>query len=487
MTLQNDPPKLNRHREGNVKFSRSFKDMIALCLQKDPSRRPSAEALLKHSFFKQAKKHEYVAQALLADMKPIQERARANSKVAQRRLASIKTTSSLKHETIPEEDWDFSSSSSDDDDDDDDGDDGEEDGDCNGTLAHANANEACVDKRGRFVVGPNQALSPTSTAEENQASVNSAAEANEAGGIKKGRFCVNAATATTNGSSAPSPRMQDPSPGFQSPPMEADEEGRKSRFEILPNAALASAEHGHGKSEEAKVNFGDEPHLYRPQPQHHHQQQQQQINLNHHHHHQQQQQQQQQKISNANASLQASSSMLPEYAQPPPSFAMQPGMLLLSASHVDHLLHLNDLVRSQLLEMRMGAARSYLPQYPPSYDHHHHHLYQPSHNPHPNQYGLNGMGPCSPITSPHASQADLGLHGKSVTDFATEASSNEGLGYRSSYFDHHHHLLLLLNHSQQPVQRRGQTAMPNDPVLAVERQLVMLRLENEQLKRRYQH
>lgn len=39
MTLQNDPPKLNRHREGNVKFSRAFKDMIALCLQKDPGKR----------------------------------------------------------------------------------------------------------------------------------------------------------------------------------------------------------------------------------------------------------------------------------------------------------------------------------------------------------------------------------------------------------------------------------------------------------------
>lgn len=421
--------------------------------------RPTAEALLKHSFFKQARKHEYVAQVLLVDMRPIQERAKANPKVAQRRLASTKTTSSLKHESIPEEDWDFSSS--------------ESEGDCNDNDTPANPNEAAVDKRGRFVVGPNQALSPTSAAEENQASINSAAE-NDAGsgGIKKGRFCVNAATATAtaNGSSAASPKMQDAahSPGVQSPPTEADEEGRKSRFEILPNAAAASAEYGHGKSDEAKVSFSEEPHLYRPQPQHHHQpQQMQSMHLhNHHHHHQQQQKA-------AAHSLQASSSMLPEYAQPPPSFTMQPGMLLLSSSQVDHLLYLNDLVRSQLLEMRMGAARPYLPHYPPSYDHH---LYQ-NHNPHPNHsYGLSSLNPCSPITSPHASQADLGLHGKSMTDFATDASSNEGLGYRSSYYGH-----------PQQNQRRGQTAMPNDPVLAVERQLVMLRLENEQLRRRYQH
>lgn len=36
----------------NKKFSKGFKDMVALCLDHDPSKRPSAEKLSKHSFFK---------------------------------------------------------------------------------------------------------------------------------------------------------------------------------------------------------------------------------------------------------------------------------------------------------------------------------------------------------------------------------------------------------------------------------------------------
>ena len=37
---------------GPKKFSKAFKDMVASCLHQDPPKRPSAETLLNHLFFK---------------------------------------------------------------------------------------------------------------------------------------------------------------------------------------------------------------------------------------------------------------------------------------------------------------------------------------------------------------------------------------------------------------------------------------------------
>ncbi|XP_038974166.1 serine/threonine-protein kinase BLUS1-like [Phoenix dactylifera] len=63
MTLQNAPPGLDYERDR--KFSRSFKQMIAMCLVKDPSRRPSAQKLLKQPFFKQARSQDYIVWKIL--------------------------------------------------------------------------------------------------------------------------------------------------------------------------------------------------------------------------------------------------------------------------------------------------------------------------------------------------------------------------------------------------------------------------------------
>jgi len=51
--------------------------MIAMCLVKDQTKRPTAEKLLKHSFFRQAKSPEYVVRNLLQGLPPLWERVKA--------------------------------------------------------------------------------------------------------------------------------------------------------------------------------------------------------------------------------------------------------------------------------------------------------------------------------------------------------------------------------------------------------------------------
>lgn len=58
-------------------FLQSFKQMIASCLVKDPSKRPSANKLLKHSFFKQARSNDYIVRKLLDGLPDLGDRIRA--------------------------------------------------------------------------------------------------------------------------------------------------------------------------------------------------------------------------------------------------------------------------------------------------------------------------------------------------------------------------------------------------------------------------
>ena len=51
--------------------------MIASCLVKDPSKRPSAKKLLKHSFFKQARSSDYISRKLLEGLPALGERLQA--------------------------------------------------------------------------------------------------------------------------------------------------------------------------------------------------------------------------------------------------------------------------------------------------------------------------------------------------------------------------------------------------------------------------
>ena len=60
-----------------VLFLQSFKQMIASCLVKDPSKRPSANKLLKHSFFKQARSNDYIVRKLLDGLPNLGDRIQA--------------------------------------------------------------------------------------------------------------------------------------------------------------------------------------------------------------------------------------------------------------------------------------------------------------------------------------------------------------------------------------------------------------------------
>ncbi|KAJ7785902.1 kinase-like domain-containing protein [Mycena metata] len=92
-TIQEAPPTLDREG-GTYKYSRAFKEIVDSCLIKDPSKRPSAEALLQSPFFKASKKKSYLVGAILKDLPPLTHRQ-------ERRVAHRATV----HGTV--DSWDF--------------------------------------------------------------------------------------------------------------------------------------------------------------------------------------------------------------------------------------------------------------------------------------------------------------------------------------------------------------------------------------------
>ncbi|XP_024963375.1 serine/threonine-protein kinase BLUS1 [Cynara cardunculus var. scolymus] len=58
----------------NPKFSKYFKDMVGLCLDQDPLRRPTAEKLLKHYFFKNCKGCDFLVKNVLRGLPSVELR-----------------------------------------------------------------------------------------------------------------------------------------------------------------------------------------------------------------------------------------------------------------------------------------------------------------------------------------------------------------------------------------------------------------------------
>ncbi|KAL0464011.1 UNVERIFIED_CONTAM: Serine/threonine-protein kinase fray2 [Sesamum latifolium] len=102
ITLQNAPPGLDYERD--KKFSKSFKQMIASCLVKDPSKRPSAKRLLKHPFFKQARSNDYIARTLLDGLPALGDRLQALKRHEEDMLAQKKMPDGEKEEISQEDD-----------------------------------------------------------------------------------------------------------------------------------------------------------------------------------------------------------------------------------------------------------------------------------------------------------------------------------------------------------------------------------------------
>lgn len=83
LTLQNDPPNLDTAAEDKDQYKaygKTFRKMIVECLQKDPTKRPTASELLKHPFFKKAKDKKYLCQTLVATGPSMKTRVNKASK-----------------------------------------------------------------------------------------------------------------------------------------------------------------------------------------------------------------------------------------------------------------------------------------------------------------------------------------------------------------------------------------------------------------------
>ncbi|XP_048488553.1 STE20/SPS1-related proline-alanine-rich protein kinase [Plutella xylostella] len=83
LTLQKDPPTLDTGAEDKEQYKaygKTFRKMIIDCLQKDPTKRPTATELLKHPFYKKAKDRKYLTHTLVAIGPSLETRAHKASK-----------------------------------------------------------------------------------------------------------------------------------------------------------------------------------------------------------------------------------------------------------------------------------------------------------------------------------------------------------------------------------------------------------------------
>ncbi|XP_022178920.1 STE20/SPS1-related proline-alanine-rich protein kinase isoform X1 [Myzus persicae] len=83
LTLQNDPPTLDTgadQKDQYKAYGKTFRKLITDCLQKDPTKRPTATELLKHPIFKKAKDKKYLQSTLIAIGPSLETRVQKASK-----------------------------------------------------------------------------------------------------------------------------------------------------------------------------------------------------------------------------------------------------------------------------------------------------------------------------------------------------------------------------------------------------------------------
>ncbi|RKP18453.1 kinase-like protein, partial [Rozella allomycis CSF55] len=152
LTLNNQAPTLDKNH-ANRKYSKAFKEMIDCCLQKDPTKRPTCEALLKHSFFKQIKKSSGL-EKFIEGLSTVEERAK-------------KDFNQTVYDTTDAEDshsWDFDSVNG-----------GDEESQLDESKSSNEGKSNDFNKKSRFILESSNADTPT---KENVSE------------IKKGRFSV---------------------------------------------------------------------------------------------------------------------------------------------------------------------------------------------------------------------------------------------------------------------------------------------------------
>jgi serine/threonine protein kinase len=100
LVKNSDPPQLGKDAE----YENAFKEIVNLCLQKDPELRPSAEVLLKKKYFQKARGSEYICARLIQQLPPIEQMVRSMP----RNCGAAFLRDRLNSET---ESWDFNVSS----------------------------------------------------------------------------------------------------------------------------------------------------------------------------------------------------------------------------------------------------------------------------------------------------------------------------------------------------------------------------------------
>jgi len=95
MTLQNEPPKLEESYKQRH-FSKAMREVVQLCLQKDPKRRPTAAKLLEHRLFKNAHHDKgFIVKHLLKGLPSLVERVHNLSNTIQKQSSIAKDVSKL--------------------------------------------------------------------------------------------------------------------------------------------------------------------------------------------------------------------------------------------------------------------------------------------------------------------------------------------------------------------------------------------------------